>query len=115
TARIGRKIRYALNPFVALGPNEEEAFKATIAQIFAYDPDPDTRKIESRMLPATKIGCIGSPQDVVRQIRRFADLGIELLLCKFVPTIENVGRLGEEIIAPINGRSSDVSAGAPIV
>ncbi|MEA2989085.1 MAG: hypothetical protein QOG83_1796, partial [Alphaproteobacteria bacterium] len=27
--------------------------------------------------------------------------GIELILCKFIPTIENVQRIGAEIIAPM--------------
>jgi FMNH2-dependent dimethyl sulfone monooxygenase len=101
TARLGKKVRFALNPFVALGKDEEDAFNTTIQRIFAFDPDPDTRKIESRMLPATKIGCIGSPDMVLRQLRRFEDLGIELVLCKIIPTIENVQRIGEEIIAPM--------------
>jgi dimethylsulfone monooxygenase len=103
SARAGRKVRYALNPFIALGANQQDAFDATIRQIFAYDPDPDTRKIEQRMLPATKIGCIGSPDDVVRQIRRFEQIGIELLLCKIIPTVDNVRRIGDEIIAPTRG------------
>jgi FMNH2-dependent dimethyl sulfone monooxygenase len=101
TRQLGRKVRYALNPFVALGSNEEDALSSTIERIFAFDPDPDTRKIESRMLPATKIGCIGSPDKVLRQMRRFEDLGIELVLCKLIPTTENVRRIGEEIVAPM--------------
>ncbi len=103
TTQVSRKVRYALNPFVALGSNEQDAFSTTIERIFAFDPDPDTRKIESRMLPATKIGCIGSADKVLRQLRRFEDLGIELVLCKLIPTTENVRRIGEEIIAPMRG------------
>src|SRR5438045_9533024 len=101
TSRLGRKVRYALNPFLALGRNEDDAFKTTIEQIFAYDPDPDTRKIESRMLPATKIGCIGSPEDVRRQVGRFEDVGIELVPCKLIPTVRHVQRSGDEIIARV--------------
>jgi FMNH2-dependent dimethyl sulfone monooxygenase len=101
TARLGRKVRFALNPFVALGKSEEDALNTTIQRIFEFDPDPDTRKIEQRMLPATRIGCIGSADTVLRQLRRFEDLGIELVLCKIIPTTENVQRIGEEIIAPM--------------
>jgi FMNH2-dependent dimethyl sulfone monooxygenase len=103
-ARAGRKVRYALNPFVALGRDQEDAFATTIQRIFAYDPEPDTRKIEQRMLPATKLGCIGSPQDVLRQMQRFQALGIELILCKIIPTPENVRQIGGEIIAPMHER-----------
>jgi dimethylsulfone monooxygenase len=101
--RVGRKVRFALNPFVALGKSEQDALDLTIKRIFAYDPDPDTRKIEQRMLPATKLGCIGSAESVRRQLRRFEEVGIELVLCKMIPTTENVQRLGEELIAPLKG------------
>ncbi len=109
TSRVGRKVRYALNPFVALGRSEEEAFNATIQRIFAFDPDPDTRKIEKRMLPATKIGCIGSPDGVLRQIRRFESIGIELVLFKITPTTENVQQIGGEIIAPMRSGGGSLS------
>jgi hypothetical protein len=61
------------------------------------------------MLPATKIGCIGSPIDVLRQIQRFENLGIELILCKIIPTIDNVQRIGEEIIASMRGNGAPLS------
>jgi dimethylsulfone monooxygenase len=96
--RYGRKVRYALNPFVALGDSEEDALDATIKTIFKYDPEPDTRKIERRMMPATKAGCIGSPEKVQAQIRRLGDIGIELILCKMIPDPENIRRIGREVI-----------------
>ena len=101
SARSGRKVRYALNPFVAIGKNSQEAFDETIAQIFKYDPDPDTRKIERRMIPATRAGCMGTPEDVRKQLKRFNDIGLELILMKLLPNVENVRRLGEEIIQPL--------------
>lgn len=107
--RAGRRMRYALNPFVALGRSERDAFDAAIHSILAYDPEPDTRKIEHRMLPATKLGCIGAPQDVLQQLRRFEALGIELILCKIIPTVDNVRRIGEEIVAPMHGRAAPLS------
>ena len=109
TSRFGRRVRYALNPFVALGESEEEAFNTTIQRIFKFDPDPDTRKIEQRMLPATKVGCIGTPDSVRRQLRRFESLGVELVLCKIIPTIENVRQIGEEIIAPMRSGETSLS------
>jgi FMNH2-dependent dimethyl sulfone monooxygenase len=109
TSALGKKVRYALNPFVALGRDEEDALNKAIERIFAFDPDPDTRKIESRMLPATRIGCIGSADKVLRQLRRFEDLGIELVLCKMIPTTDNIRRIGEEIIVPMRGGPPQLS------
>jgi hypothetical protein len=72
-----------------------------VKQIFAYDPDPDTRKIERRMIPATRAGCMGKPADIRRQVQRFADMGFDLLLLKLIPSVENVRAIGGEIIAPL--------------
>ena len=105
-ARHGRKVKLALNPFIALGASEQEAFDATIQRIFKYDPDPDTRKIEKRMMPATRAGCIGPANKVLAQLKRFEDMGIELILCKLIPTVENVTLIGREVIGPMNGGST---------
>jgi FMNH2-dependent dimethyl sulfone monooxygenase len=105
TARIGRKVRYALNPFVAIGESEKAALDAVIQRIFEFDPDPDTRKIERRMMPATRAGCIGQPEKVIAQLRRFEDMGIELVLCKMIPSVENIRLIGREVIAPFRNRA----------
>ncbi len=99
--RAGRTIRYALNPFLSLGADADAALSWTMQEILAHDPKPDVRKLELRMLPATKAGCMGDPAQVRRQIRRFEDMGVELLLLKMIPTIENARRIGGEIIAPL--------------
>jgi alkanesulfonate monooxygenase SsuD/methylene tetrahydromethanopterin reductase-like flavin-dependent oxidoreductase (luciferase family) len=97
----GRKVRFAINPFLALGDSAEQALDATVRRILEFDPDPDTRKIERRMLPATRAGCMGRPRDVLTQIRRFEAMGIELLLLKLIPTVENVEDIGRRIIAEL--------------
>jgi FMNH2-dependent dimethyl sulfone monooxygenase len=99
--RIGRKVRYGFNPFIALGLTQEEALDAVIKRIFACEPNPDVRKIESRMIPATKAGLIGPPEAVLRQLRRYESLGIELSLCKMIPTVENISHIAAEIVAPM--------------
>jgi len=108
TRAIGRKVRYAFNPFVALGRSQQEAFDATVRQITAFDPDGDTRKIESRMLPNTKAGLIGPPDAVLRQLRRFESLGIELVLCKMIPSVENIRHIAGEIIAPMRAGAASL-------
>lgn len=97
----GRRIRYALNPFVALADSEEAALEATVAHIFKHDPDPDVRKIKQRMLPALKAGCVGAPADVRRQLRRFEDLGIDLILCKMLANPENIENIWGEVLSPV--------------
>jgi FMNH2-dependent dimethyl sulfone monooxygenase len=99
--RAGRKVRYGLNPFIALGDSEQGALDATVKAIFALETEPDSRKIERRILPATKAGCVGRPENVRRQVQRFADMGVELLLFKMIASIDNVRTIAGEIIAPL--------------
>jgi alkanesulfonate monooxygenase SsuD/methylene tetrahydromethanopterin reductase-like flavin-dependent oxidoreductase (luciferase family) len=98
---LGRKIRFAINPFVAIGSDEETAIEETIQRILKYDPDSDIRKLKRRMLPNTKAGCMGPAEQVRKQIGRFRDLGLELILCKVIPTSENVELIGKEIATPL--------------
>ncbi len=98
---LGRKLRFGMNPFVALGPNEEMAIEATIDRILQYDPEPDVRKLKRRMLPNTRAGCMGPPEKVRKQIQRFRDLGLDLILCKMIPTSENISLIGDEIVIPM--------------
>ena len=109
TARIGRKVRYAFNPFVALGRTQEEALDVVTKRIFACEPNPDIRKIESRMLPATKAGLIGPTDAVLRQLRRYEDIGIELALCKMIPTVDNIRHIAGEVVAPMRGGAASLS------
>ena len=96
--RFGRKIRYGMNPFVAIGETEEEAIESTLQSIFNAEATPDVRKIKLRMMPATKAGLMGPAKMVRAQMRRFEDMGLELILCKMIPTPPNISRIGNEIL-----------------
>jgi dimethylsulfone monooxygenase len=102
---LGRTMQYGLNPFVAVADSVETALEQSVQKIFAYDKDPGsrspdrTRQIERRMLPATKAGLMGRPADIRRQVERFEAMGVDMLLVKFIPTVENVKRIGAEVIA----------------
>lgn len=98
--RTGRKIRYALNPFMAIGKSEEEAVAATIQKILESEADPDPRKIERRMLPNTKAGLMGPADKVRRMVQRYEDMGLELLLLKMIPEADNIRYIAGEVIAP---------------
>ncbi len=98
--RVGRRVRFAFNPFIGFGTDSASAVEATIARIIAHEANPDTSKIRHNMLPATFGGCMGTPAQIRRQIGRFRDLGIELILFKMTSGVEDVLRIGEEVIQP---------------
>ena len=100
-ARSGRKMRYGLTPFLAVGDTRESALDEAVTRIFEFDPGADRRMVEKRMLPATRAGCVGPPKEVLAQLRRFEDIGAELVLCRLVSSTENMRQIGEQIITPM--------------
>ena len=74
------------------------------------EPDADVRKMMSRVGPAMKSGCIGRPDQVREQLMRYADMGIELFLLKFVPTVDEVHAIRDEIIAPLRANAQKATA-----
>ena len=101
TKALGRSMKFAMNPFVALGPDAEAAFDATVNRVLEFDPETDARKMKRRMLPAMKAGCVGTPAQVRAQLARYRDMGMELILCKMIPTVENVEAIGREVVTPM--------------
>jgi FMNH2-dependent dimethyl sulfone monooxygenase len=103
-ARYGRTVRFAFNPFVGFGADTHSAVEATITRIIAHEKNPDTSKIQRSMLPATLGGCMGRPEDIRRQLGRFSDMGIELLLFKMAAGIADIEQIGSEVIGPFRTR-----------
>jgi len=100
-AKYGRKVRFAFNPFVAFGDSDEAALERARKLLTPEEPDADVRKMMSRVGPAMKSGCIGRPDKVRAQLKKYLDMGIELFLLKFVPTVEEVHAIRDNIILPL--------------
>jgi len=98
--RRGRKVRFAFNPFIGFGSSNEDALEKTVQRILENERNPDTDKIRRSMLPPTLAGCMGTAASIRRQLKRFEDMGIELILFKLTAGVEDVARIGEEIIQP---------------
>ena len=98
--KLGRTVRFAYNPFVCFGDSIEAA-KARAERLVTPDgSDADVRKLLNRIGPAMMSGCVGPPDMVRRQVALFHEMGIELLLFKFVPNLEETRAIGREIITP---------------
>jgi FMNH2-dependent dimethyl sulfone monooxygenase len=109
-AKYGRKVRFAFNPFVAFGESDEAALDRAKKLLTPDEPDADARKMMSRIGPAMKSGCIGRPQTVRDQLSKYADMGIELFLLKFVPTVDAVHEIRDELIVPLRGYARQAAA-----
>lgn len=106
----GRKVRYALNPFCAIGKTEEQAVSDTVQKILQSEADPDPRKIERRMLPNTRAGLMGPADKVRRMVRRYEDMGLELLLLKMIPEADNIRYIAGEVIQPYRSPTPEMKA-----
>lgn len=100
-AKAGRNVRLAFNPYVCFGNTREEAMARAIKAVTPDGDETDMRKILKRVGPAIKAGCVGTPAQVREQIEVFREMGIELLLFKFPPLVEEVRAIRDEIIAPM--------------
>ena len=106
-AQHGRKVRYAFNPFIGFGDSDEAALERTKRLLTPDEPDADVRKMMSRVGPAMKSGCIGRPEKIRDQLMKYHDMGIELFLLKFVPTVDEVRMIRDAIIAPLRASLGD--------
>jgi FMNH2-dependent dimethyl sulfone monooxygenase len=98
---MGRSIRFALNPFIAFGSDVADATDRAVKLLTPDEPDADVRKMVQRIGPAMKAGCLGRPEDVRRQLSLFAEMGIDLFLFKFAPSVEAVREIGDHVIRPM--------------
>ena len=102
-AKAGRTVRFALNPFIAFGDGEADAIARTERLLTPDEPDADVRKMVQRIGPAMKGGCIGRPEDVRRRIEAYHEIGIDLFLFKFPPSVEEVRAIAQHVIVPLRG------------
>jgi dimethylsulfone monooxygenase len=111
-ASYGRKVRYAFNPFVGFGDSVEDATARAMRLLVADGSEADKRKIMQRVAPAMKAGCLGPPEQVCDRLRSYREMGIELFLLKFVPNLEQIAMVQEEIIEPFRRESGQTTEAA---
>lgn len=103
TERCGRKVRFAFNPYIAFGSSADSARKDAEAMLAAAASDEDRSMMTGYIGPAMRTGCIGRPADVRNQLEAYRDIGIELFLFKFPPSVDIVQQIRTEVIVPLRG------------
>lgn len=100
-AGFGRKVRYAFNPYIGFAATADAARRHAEELLQAAASDRDRSMMTSYIGPAIKTGCLGPAAAVRAQLQAYAAIGIELFLFKFVPTVENIEAIGQEVIVPL--------------
>ncbi len=108
-AKLGRRVRFAFNPFIAFGPSRDAAIAEARRLLTPAEPDADIRKLENRIGPAMMAGCVGHPDQVRAQLDKYHAMGIELFLLKFPPTAERVEEIRRQVIEPMRRQLGKVA------
>jgi FMNH2-dependent dimethyl sulfone monooxygenase len=112
-ARLGRRVKVLSYGFVLPRPTREDAFRARDAIIEAGDweaarnmgrqrgwgPSPDDpEEIKSIVLSLGTRPFIGTPEDIVTELREYFATGLDGLLFTFYDYEEDLGRFAEQIL-----------------
>ena len=94
-AAHGRRVRYAVNAFAVVGDTDEDAVNRV--RWLASLTDKDNERIGAIQISGMTAGLVGSAQTVQARIAAYADLGVELVLLKLLPDVEELRKLNEVI------------------
>jgi FMNH2-dependent dimethyl sulfone monooxygenase len=94
-ARLGRKLDYTLNAAVLCADSTAEAQRRADAL--------EERARDNRLLMAGGVkglggGLVGTPEVVVERLQRYAAIGIDCVMLRFMPVFEGMYRFGAEVI-----------------
>ncbi len=103
----GRNVRCALNAHVVCATTNEEAMLRA-DELAAYGKG---GRIPAIAVSGIGVGLIGAPEVIAERIRRLEDIGIELLMLKFSPMLEQLDMFAEDVL-PLLGRERGLSNSA---
>jgi FMNH2-dependent dimethyl sulfone monooxygenase len=104
-ARHGRKLRYAINPQVICCETQAEAERLA-------DEAERTAGPRDRMVNALGAGLVGTPRFIAERLRRYEEIGIEIMLTRFTPMLEGVEAFGTEVIPLVRPQPKGSAAGS---
>ena len=90
-ARHGRKLRYAINPQVICCETQPEAER--LADEAERNAGP-----RDRMVNALGAGLVGTPQLLAERLRRYGEVGIEIMMTRFTPMMEGMETFGTKVM-----------------
>src|SRR5262245_31777906 len=97
-ATYGRKIKYAINPKVICCEIQAEAERvADVAQTHTVP--------HARMVNALGARLLGTPQLLAERLRRYEEVGIDIMMTRFTPMMEGMETFGTEVM-PLLGRGA---------
>jgi FMNH2-dependent dimethyl sulfone monooxygenase len=96
----GRRVRCAVNAHIVCRETDEEAMLAA-DELAAYGKG---GRIPAIAVSGIGVGLIGTPEVVADRIRELEEIGIDLLMLKFSPMLEQLDVFAQEVL-PLLGRA----------
>jgi FMNH2-dependent dimethyl sulfone monooxygenase len=90
-ATYGRKLRYAINPQVICCETQAEAERLADAAERNAGP-------RDRMVNALGAGLVGTPPLLAERLRRYEQVGIDIMMTRFTPMMEGMETFGTEVM-----------------
>src|SRR5262249_52401194 len=90
-AKYGRQLRYAINPQIICCATQAEAER--LADEAEQNAGP-----RDRMVNELGAGLVGPPRRLAERLRRYQEIGIDIMLTRFTPMMEGVEMFGTEVI-----------------
>ena len=93
----GRQVKLAINAFAVVGDTDEEAVQR--ARHITSLGDPTNARIAAIQVSGMTAGLVGSAETVRARIAAYRELGVELILLKLFPEIEELRTVAEAVDA----------------
>ena len=97
-ATYGRKLHYAINPQVICCKTQAEAERLADEAERGAGP-------RDRMVNALGAGLVGTPQLLAERLRRYEEVGIDIMMTRFTPMMEGMETFGTEVM-PLLGQEA---------
>ncbi|MBV8285351.1 MAG: hypothetical protein JOZ35_00345, partial [Hyphomicrobiales bacterium] len=92
-------LRYAINPQVICCKTQAEAERLADEAERSAGP-------RDRMVNALGAGLVGTPQLLAERLRRYEEVGIEIMMTRFTPMMEGMEIFGTKVM-PLLGSEAD--------
>ena len=90
-AKLGRRLRYAINPQVIICETQEAAEALA-------DAEERTAHNRDRMVNALGAGLVGTPEVLAERLRRYREIGIGCVMTRFSPMLPGIELFGSKVI-----------------
>jgi FMNH2-dependent dimethyl sulfone monooxygenase len=105
--RFGREVKFAINAFVLPDVDEESALRRAeqlMEEAVAQDP-----RLAPIQLSGLAAGLLGRPDVVRERVEALSELGIDLLLCKILPSDDDLDAVADAIRPALSDREGAVT------